>query len=128
MTAPGAPDAARAQSAGATRDAVAGTPELPQRRTTCAVAPLTHGLHHRDEAIMTNLLHLATYLAAAAVGWLALLLVVATLIHGRAWVWTRTRESWRRARHRLPHHGVLGRPVALSRDQPVAFAPRGGWL
>ena len=78
---------------------------------------------------MTTLLHLAMYLAAAAAGWLALLLLVATLIHGRAWVWTRTRESWRhRARHRLRHDGVLGRPVPLSPDQPVAFAPRGGWL
>ncbi len=81
------------------------------------------------ETNMTTFLHLALYLAVATLGWLALLLVVATLIHGRAWVWTRTREAWRyRARHRLRRHGVLGRPVPLSPDEPVAFTPRGGWL
>ncbi len=78
---------------------------------------------------MTTVLHLALYLAVAALGWLALLLVVATVIHGRAWVWMQTREALRhRARRRFRHKDVLGRPVALSRDQPVAFTPRGGWL
>lgn len=78
---------------------------------------------------MITVLHLALYLAVAALGWLALLLTVATLVHGRAWVWTRTREAWRRrARHRLRWSGVLGRPIPLSQDQPVAFTPRGGWL
>jgi hypothetical protein len=78
---------------------------------------------------MTTVLHLALYLAVAALGWLALLLVVATLVHGRAWVWTRTREAWRRrSRYRLRRSGVLGRPVPLSQAQPVAFTPRGGWL
>ena len=78
---------------------------------------------------MTTVLHLALYLAVAALGWLALLLLVATLIHGRAWVWTRTLEAWRhRSRHRLRRSGVLGRLVPLAQDQPVAFTPRGGWL
>lgn len=77
---------------------------------------------------MTTALHLALYLAAAALGWLALVLVVATLVHGRAWVWTRTRETWRHRARRPRRNGVLDRPVPLSRDQPVAFAPRGGWL
>jgi hypothetical protein len=77
---------------------------------------------------MTTALRMALYLAAAALGWLALVLVVATVVHSRAWVWTRTRETWRHRAQRLRRNGVLGRPVPLSPDQPVAFAPRGGWL
>jgi cytochrome bd-type quinol oxidase subunit 2 len=78
---------------------------------------------------MTIVLHLALYLAVAALGWLALLLVAATVIHGREWVWMQTRGAWRhRRRQWFRQERVLGRPVALSRDQPVAFTPRGGWL
>jgi hypothetical protein len=91
--------------------------------------PQAYGRHDVAETIMTTVLHLMLYLAIASLGWLSLLLVVATVIHGRAWVWTRTREAWRhRARHRFRCDGVLGRPVPLSPDHPVAFTPRGGWL
>ncbi len=77
---------------------------------------------------MTTLLYVSFYVVAAAFGWLAFLLLAATLIHGRAWVWERTRDAWHQHARRLRRNGVLGRSVPPSPDQPVAFTPRGGWL
>ncbi len=50
----------------------------------------------------THLLHIALYLAVAVLGWSALVIAVALLIHGRAYVWARALEvSGRyRPRHR----------------------------
>lgn len=53
--------------------------------------------------IATTLCSAALYVLAACVGWFVLVLVVAGIIHGRAWLWERAREtadalgaSWRR--------------------------------
>jgi hypothetical protein len=54
---------------------------------------------------MTTLLHVALYLVVAAASWLSLLLAIATVIHGRAWVGVRMRAPWRqRARDRSHDH------------------------
>ncbi len=78
---------------------------------------------------MTTILHLAVCVVVAAASWLALLLAVGTLIHGRAWVWAQTRDAWRQqalarsSRRLLPQRRIPPPP-----DEPIAVAPRGGWL
>jgi len=62
------------------------------------------------------MLHAALYTTLAFLGWLALVASVGVLIHGRAWVWERTREAigqlgWRlRRRRRMAGggHGLAG--------------------
>ena len=78
---------------------------------------------------MTQVVHWSVYVVLALLGWVGLVLVVGTVIHGRTWVWTRTNGtsvqrvcSVRRRRRELP---IV---IPPQRDQPVAFMPRGGWL
>jgi hypothetical protein len=69
------------------------------------------------------------YVGAAAVGLLIGVLTLATFLHGRAWVWAQTRAAWRDAARRRARRGSLvGEWLPASPDQPVAVAPRGGWL
>lgn len=75
--------------------------------------PQACGRHQPNENLMNTVVRIALCLAVAALSWLALLVLLATIIHGRAWVWLQTRGAWRRpARHRFRHNGVLGRRVA----------------
>jgi hypothetical protein len=72
---------------------------------------------------------LAKYVGVAVVGSLAGLLTLATFLHGRAWVWEQTRAAWRdTARRRARRRRAFGEWISPSADQPVAVAPRGGWL
>jgi len=78
---------------------------------------------------MTHVLHWIVYVVFALLGWVGLVLVVGTVIHGKTSVWTRTNGtsvqrvcSVRRRRSGLP---IV---IPPQRDQPVAFMPRGGWL
>jgi hypothetical protein len=66
---------------------------------------------------------LAKYVGVAVVGWLAGLLTLAPLLHGRACVWAQTRAACRARRRSL-----LGEWIPPNADQPIAVAPRGGWL
>ncbi len=78
--------------------------------------------------LVRPVLQVASCLALAVVGWVALLLAVATAVNGRAWVWAQTRASWRDAGWRRSRRCVLGQWIPPRGDEPVAVAPRGGWL
>jgi hypothetical protein len=78
---------------------------------------------------MTYGLHWIVYVVFALLGWVGLVLVVGTFIHGRTQVWTRTNGTSvqlvcgvRRRRSGLP---IV---IPPQRDQPVSVMPRGGWL
>jgi hypothetical protein len=78
---------------------------------------------------VTTVLHWILYAVIALLGWVGLVLTVGTVIHGRSWVWARTKESsvelvWRRRRRR----NALPMAIPPQRDHPIALMPRGGWL
>jgi hypothetical protein len=74
---------------------------------------------------MNTVVRIALFLVAAALSWLALLVLGAS----RARVLLQTRVAWRgRTRYRFRQNGVLGRRVAPSRDQPAAVTFRREWF
>jgi len=81
---------------------------------------------------MTHVLHWIVYAVFALLGWVGLVLVVGTVIHGRTWVW----RVWTRTNGTSVQRGCSvrrrrrGLPIVIppQRDQPVAFMPRGGWM
>ena len=74
---------------------------------------------------MTMMLHAMLYAVLALLGWIALALSVGMLIHGRAWVWERTREAIADLVWRLRHpRGARLMVVRVERDQPMVLSPR----
>ncbi len=74
---------------------------------------------------MTSVLHVLFYAVLALLGWLALVLLLGTLINGGAWVWARTREAGVELAWRLRHPGGLPKVIRLEPDEPVTFLPAG---
>lgn len=71
---------------------------------------------------MTAILRAAPYAALAVLGWFALIVAVGMLIHGRAWVWARARETLGRTHLPLPAAtGVAEASCALQDGRPSSW-------
>jgi len=74
---------------------------------------------------VTMMLHTMLYAVLALVGWISLALSVGMLIHGRAWVWERTREAIAHLVWRLRHpRGARLMVVRVERVHPLVLVPR----